>query len=82
LFSEYKGTRYTAEVQADGTIAFEGNSYKTPSAAGGAVTAKYNVSAPPGWEFWQLKGAEGNIEPLDAIRQRYLQHETTTVVRR
>lgn len=72
LFTEYKGTRYMAEVQTDGTIAFEGNSYKTPSAAGGAVTTKYSISAPPGWEFWQLENAEGNVEPLDAVRQRYL----------
>jgi len=80
LFSEYKGTRYTAEAQADGTITFEGNSYKTPSAAGGAVTAKYNVSAPPGWDFWQLKDAQGNIESLDAVRKCYLskQEEPST----
>ena len=70
LFVEYKGTRYEAYIQADGLIAFEANTYKSPSAAGGAVTRKYNVHAPPGWSFWQVVDSSGEAKPLDALRQQ------------
>jgi len=70
LFVEYKGTRYEAYIQADGLIAFEGNTYKSPSAAGGAVTRKYNVHAPPGWSFWQVVDANDEARPLDGLRQQ------------
>jgi len=72
LFVEYKGTRYEAYIQAEGLIAFEGNTYKTPSAAGGAVTRKYDVHTPPGWSFWQVVDSSGEVKPLDALRQQLM----------
>ena len=72
IFANYKGERYEATIQGDGTIVFEGNSYKTLSAAGGAITAKYNVNAPNGWDFWQFTSPDGEAKPLDALRQRFL----------
>ena len=71
LFVEYKGTVHEATVQPDGTILFEGKLFKTPSAAGGAVTAKHGVHAPNGWWFWQLNAADGSPKPLETIRQEY-----------
>jgi len=70
LFAEYRGTTYEATVQAEGTILFEGTSYKTPSAAGGAVTAKHGIHAPNGWDFWNLKDSEGAIRPLGSLRDK------------
>ena len=71
LFTEYKGSRYEATIQPDGTVSFEGATYKTPSAAGGAVTAKHGIHPPNGWNFWQLMDSEGNATALETIRQAY-----------
>jgi len=72
LFAEYRGNRYVALLQGNGEILFEGQTYKTPSAAGGAITAKHNVNAPNGWVFWQSMGSAGEAEPLENLRQKYL----------
>jgi len=72
LLVNYKGERYTATVQSDGMIEFEGATYRTPSAAGGAVTKKHNVSAPPGWTFWHFTDQDGSEQPLDALRKQYI----------
>ena len=58
LFVDYKGERYVATVQSDGMIEFEGTTYETPSAAGGAVTKKHNVSAPPAVSYTHLRAHE------------------------
>jgi hypothetical protein len=75
LFVQYKDTVHEATVQADGTILFEERIYKTPSAAGGAVTAKHGVHAPNGWWFWQLTGPDGSQTPLETIRRKYSDEE-------
>jgi len=72
LSVSYKGERYVATVQPDGMIKFEGATYGTPSAAGGAVTKKHNVSAPPGWTFWHFTDRNGNEQPLDVLRKQYI----------
>jgi len=72
LFVDYKSVRYEASVEADGSILFEGLTYKTPSAAGGAVTGKYGVYAPNGWTFWKFRDKDGTIKPLEAARQEYI----------
>ena len=80
LIVEYKGSRYEAVLQEDGTIIFEGTIFKTPSAAGGAVTAKHNVSPPNGWVFWSFISASGNAVLLETIRQAYIkQNEKATL---
>jgi len=76
LFNEYKGTRYEAFVQADGTILFEGAAYKSPSAAGGAVTAKHDLSAPNGWWFWQVTDSAGATKRLETVRQEYISQQS------
>jgi hypothetical protein len=75
LFVEYKDTVHEAKVQPDGTILFEGRIYKTPSAAGGAVTAKHGVHAPNGWWFWQLSTPDGSPTHLETIRREYSERE-------
>ncbi len=76
LFNEYKDTRYEALVQADGTILFEGATYKSPSAAGRAVTAKHDVSAPNGWQFWQITDSADATRLLETVRQEYISQQS------
>ncbi len=68
LSAEYAGSHYDAEVGADGTVMFGGQSYKNPSAAGGAVTAKRGVSNPNGLTFWHVSRPDGSTIPLSALR--------------
>lgn len=75
LFVEYKGVRYDATLQADGALLFEGQTYKTASAAGGAVTSKHGVSAPNGWGFWQFTAPGGAVNTLETVRQAYLESQ-------
>ena len=75
LFAEYKGVRYEASVQADGKILLEGKQHKTPSAAGGAITAKHDVSPPNGWTFWHFIDANGTPKILQTLREAYLQKQ-------
>ena len=72
LFVEYKGIRYEGVLRGDGSVIVEDTIFKTPSAAGGAVTAKHNVSPPNGWAFWSFIDANGNTVVLDTIRQAYM----------
>ena len=65
-----------ALVQADGTILFEGAAYESPSAAGGAVTAKHDLSAPNGWWFWQVTDSAGATKRLETVRQEYISQQS------
>src|SRR5690349_17395859 len=60
LVAKYKGKLHTAEVVAaeDGKIAFrlaDGQTFKSPSAAGSAVMGG---TACNGWRWWSVEGAE------------------------
>ena len=70
LFAEYRGSHYEATVQADGSILLDGISYKSPSAAGGAVTAKHGIHPPNGWRFWKFTDSEGETRALRSLRQK------------
>src|SRR5829696_8976834 len=54
LWARYKGATHTAEVvDQDGTLVYQladGRSFKSPSAAGTAITEK----ACNGWAFWNV----------------------------
>lgn len=80
----YKGKRFTATINWDGTIAFQGKSYPTLSAAAG-VARMTVIGNPPtrgqqrpypqtnGWTFWKYLDPEtGKLEKIDRIRRRYL----------
>ncbi|MCP4644305.1 MAG: DUF2924 domain-containing protein [bacterium] len=73
LFKDYKGQRFEAVIQPDGWILFENERYKTPSAAGGAVTEKFGVHSPNGWWFWQVADSTDTAQPLEAVRKRYIE---------
>ena len=74
IHTTYEGPR----IEADGTVAFQGNRYKTPSGAGRAVKVLRGGPkvAPSGWSFWQFTDADGRNQPLSLLRNRYLEQRT------
>ena len=69
----FKGHRFTATIESDGLIHFDGQTYSSPSHAGGMVRNKVNGPPPDGrpywstngWTFWQYKDpVTGHPEPI------------------
>ena len=81
LEKQYKGRHLETVIQQDGTILFDGQTYRNPSPAagfarksiiGGPVGSK---GYPPtnGWTFWKYHDPQtGRLEEIDVLRQRYL----------
>jgi hypothetical protein len=76
----YKGAHLEAEIQPDGTIVFDGETYRSLSSAG-AFARKSIIGAPEGrkypqtngWRFWKYRDWEtGKLKDIDVLRQRYL----------
>jgi len=74
LFRRYKGERVEAEMRADGTIAWNGTTYDSPSTAAAAVRSSVlgRPATANGWNFWRYKDAEGQRRPLADAREMYL----------
>jgi RAMA domain-containing protein len=80
LEKEYKGKYLEAEIQHDGTIVFDGETYNSLSLAA-SYARKSIIGAPAGrkypqtngWVFWKYRDAEtGQLEEIDVLRQKYL----------
>jgi hypothetical protein len=76
----YKGAHLEAEIQQDGTIVFDGETYRSLSLAA-SYARKTIIGAPEGrkypqtngWVFWKYHDREtGKLEEIDVLRQRYL----------
>lgn len=65
IHAEHKGKEFSAHVNADGTITYDGESYTSPSSAGKAAIKK----SVDGWTFWKFK-KDGTAVPLDELRGR------------
>jgi hypothetical protein len=69
----YKGQRFTARVEEDGSVSFDGERYKSPSVAGAMARAKAlkasSYQATNGWIFWHFRDKGGNLVPLDFLRK-------------
>ena len=84
LEKEYKGHHLEAEIQGDGTIEFEGETYNSLSLA--AAFARKSIIGTPegrkypqtnGWIFWKYYDSKtGNLEEVDVLRQRYLAEQS------
>jgi hypothetical protein len=74
LTKTYKGQRYTARVEADGSVLYAGQRYTSLSTA--ATAARRTVSsgrlATNGWVFWQFQDTDGLRKPIDMLRGRHL----------
>jgi len=69
----YKGQRFTARVEEDGSVSFDGERYNSPSVAGAMARAKAlkasSYQATNGWVFWRFKDKQGKLMPLDVLRK-------------
>jgi hypothetical protein len=82
---EYKGQRFEATINEDGTVEFQGERYNSPSKAGemakliakGAPPeGKRNYYACNGWRFWLYSDTEtGGLEPTDKLRRLYIEQQ-------
>jgi len=63
--ANYKGKTYTAKVNSEGTILYDGKIYTSPSLAGMAVINR-NVN---GWLFWKYQNEKGEWVKLDELRK-------------
>jgi predicted type IV restriction endonuclease len=81
LTRRYKGHDLEAELLPDGTVAFRGKSFRSPSTA--ATFARSTVIGQRkntnGWVFWRYRDEHGKTVPLDAARQEFLKRRTSAV---
>lgn len=83
LTKQYLGRELRAEVQADGSVMYNGTSYRSPSTA--AAKAREQVKGGPpvgrtswqtnGWTFWLFRDEDGDLQPLDLVRRRYREQQ-------
>jgi hypothetical protein len=73
LFRKYKGQLVEASVLSDGAVEFQGQSYRTSSAA--AEAARKSITGKRlntnGWTFWQYQSADGKTLTLADARKRF-----------
>lgn len=82
LEATWRKRRFTALVEKDGSITFQGQQYRSLSVSGGM--ARNIASGPPkdgrayyqtnGWTFWKYRdNKSGKLEVIDVLRQRFLE---------
>jgi hypothetical protein len=62
--ARFKGRTFRAHVRRDGTIRFQGKTYRSPSAAGSAACKR----SCNGWWFWKYERAPGDWVRLNVLR--------------
>ena len=62
--ARFKGRTFSAHVRRDGRIRFQGKTYNSPSAAGGAVCKR----SCNGWWFWKYERAPGDWVRLYVLK--------------
>jgi hypothetical protein len=85
LEKTYRGRRATARIEDDGHVTYEGKTFDSLPVAAGIARASV-IGAPPGrkypqtngWTFWRFKDADGQLKPVDCLRQRHFQSEQRT----
>jgi hypothetical protein len=80
LRKRYLGEELVAEIDADGSVRFQGRSYSSLSIAAGAARVSVKGKPPDGrryyqtngWTWWEFKDDAGRWKPVDALRQQLL----------
>ena len=74
----YKGRQFTARVEVDGSVTWNGATYDSLSIAGGMarksiVGVLSGREYPPtnGWTFWRFRDSVGRLVFMDVLRQRH-----------
>ena len=78
LETQYKKTRFTATIQSDGSILFDGKVYTSLSTAAGIARATLRKPPPGrkypqtnGWTFWKYRDPEtGDLLSIDFLRKK------------
>ena len=79
IHAKFKGRNFSAVIDRDGFVLFEGKRRTSLSVAGGIVRAM--VSGKPddglpyrrvnGWTFWRYTDVKGEIRRMDELRKRF-----------
>jgi hypothetical protein len=74
LTVHYEGADLEADLLADGSVRFQGKTFKTCSAAGeyARSTITGHRMSTNGWVFWRCQDEAGTWVPLDVARQKYM----------
>lgn len=76
LQARYRGQAFTARIETDGSVTFQGKSYTSLSYAGNAawLAGGYRGKGPAanGWRFWRFTDSDGQVKEMDVLRQQYL----------
>jgi hypothetical protein len=75
LRKSYMGKPFIAQVDQHGQVIFDGQTYPSLSMAASearrTVLGRYPQTN--GWIFWQFQDSDGQVKPVDVLRQRYLE---------
>jgi len=78
LEREYKKKRFTAQIEADGSVSWQGKKFESLSTAAGAARASVrgrrpdgSLPATNGWTFWKTRDG-GELVEVDVFRQRHV----------
>jgi hypothetical protein len=66
IYRNYKGKKYTATLNPDGTILLGGKKYGSPTAAAKAVVDRSSVN---GWRFWYIEDVNGDKVKLYKFKE-------------
>ncbi|MGD0589942.1 MAG: GIY-YIG nuclease family protein [Bacteroidota bacterium] len=66
LKAKFKGKEYSAEVDQDGKIHFDGKVFNSPSMAAMHLT----IGAKDGWHFWKYQNNAGAWVTINALRKK------------
>lgn len=70
----YRGHELEARITEDGSVAFDGRSYPSLSAAAVAAIKSARPgreeSAINGWQFWKFVNEQGGLSKMDALRAK------------
>jgi hypothetical protein len=83
----YRGTNLSARIEDADRIVFDGAVYDSLSTAGGV--ARKSVAGPfpgrdipqtNGWTFWEYRGRDGALHPLDELRRELYERKVVSLV--
>jgi predicted type IV restriction endonuclease len=86
LFRRFKGHDFTARIEADGSVTYQGKRYDSLSTA--ASEARVTVIGPRadgslpatnGWSFWMYRASDGSEQEIDHARQALVRSRDRTV---